>query len=297
MSLTQLGPAAGVATTALPLPGDAWGAADAVAALLEARDLLPLPLPAPVVVSSLTTVVLRCGDFAVKVYPPGTDPAHLTRLSVALAGSRSAHLPVCAPVVTEHGVVAVTPWVADVADAGPVSWAELGSLLRTFHEQHAGADLPRWSPLSRLASQVGSLPLPDEAAGVLLDARDALLTALGEVQSALGDGVVHGDVSPGNVLRGPGGPVLIDLDWVARAPREYDLSSASRRVADGEISPACYAAFCASYGHDVRSWPGLPVLDRIADLGGVAFRIWDDRRQGRTLDWMDAELPRWRTPL
>jgi hypothetical protein len=244
------------------------------------------------VVSSLTTVVLRCGDSAVKVYPPGTDPAHLTRVGAALAGSRSAHLPVCAPVVTEHGVVTVTPWVAV---AGSVSWGELGSLLRDFHEQHVGADLPRWSPLSRLPSQVASLP--DEAAGVLLEARDTLLTALDEVQSALGDGVVHGDVSPGNVLQGPRGPVLIDLDWVARAPREYDLSSASRRVADGEISPECYADFCASYGFDVRTWPGLPVLDRIADLGGVAFRIWDSRRQGLTLDWMAAELRGWRTPL
>ena len=292
MSLTQLSRPAGVVTTALPLPGDSWGTGDAVAALLTARDLIPLSLPAPVVVSSLTTVVLRCGDFAVKVYPPGTDPTHLTRVSAALAGSTAAHLPVCAPVVTEQGIVTVTPWVAT---AGSVSWGELGSLLRSFHEQHAGADLPLWSPLSRLASQVASLP--DEPAGVLLEARATLLTALGEVQSALGDAVVHGDVSPGNVLRGPRGPVLIDLDWVARAPREYDLSSASRRVAVGEVSPQCYAEFCASYGFDVRSWPGLPVLNRIADLGGVAFRIWECRRQGLTLDWMDAELRGWRTPL
>ena len=292
MSLTQLSAPAGVCTTVLPLPDGSWGAADAVAALLEAREQLPLRLPAPVVVSSLTTVVLRCGDFAAKVYPPGTDPAHLARLSTALAGSTAAHLPVCEPVPTAHGVVTVTPWVAT---ARPVSWGELGSLLRTFHEQHAGADLPPWSPLSRLASQVATLG--DRAAGVLLDARDTLLGALGEVRSALGDSVVHGDVSPGNVLRGPCGPVLIDLDWVARAPREYDLSSASRRVADGEISPACYAEFCASYGFDVRSWPGLPVLDRIADLGGVAFRIWDSRRHGLPLDWLDAELRTWRTPL
>jgi len=294
MSLTQVSPPALAGTTALPLPlpGNTWGVADAVAAVLEARDLLPMPLPAPVVVSSLTTVVLRCGPFAVKVYPPGTDPGHLARVTAALAASTAAHLPVLPPVVTSHGVLTVTPWLPA---ARSVSWGEMGSLLGSFHRQHAAADLPEWSPLSRVPSQVASLP--DEAAEVLLDARRVLLTALGEVRSALGDGIVHGDVSPGNVLRGPEGPVLIDLDWVARAPREYDLSSASRRVADGEISPECYTAFCASYGFDVRSWPGLPVLNRIADLGGVAFRIWDSRRHGLPLDWVDAELRGWRTPL
>jgi hypothetical protein len=298
MSLTQVDPflrsPADVltSTTPLPMPLTGWGAWDALAAVAESRDLLPVMLPAPVVVSALTTVVLRCGPWAVKVYPPGTDPAHLVSLAGAMAGSTSAHLPIGPPVVTPHGVVTVTPWLPR---ARSVSWRELGSLLRDFHEQHASADVPAWAPLSRLTSQVASLP--DEAAAVLLGARDVLLGALAEVRSVLGDGVVHGDVSPSNVLRGPAGPMLIDLDWVARAPREYDLSSASRRLADGEISAWAYAGFCSSYGFDVRSWPGLPVLDRIADLGGVAFRIWDCRHHGAPLDWLEGELAAWRTPL
>ena len=39
------------------------------------------------------------------------------------------------------------------------------------------------------------------------------------------------------------------------------------------------------------------VLDRVAALGGVAFRLWDDRRQGRTLDWLPDAVREWRTPL
>jgi aminoglycoside phosphotransferase (APT) family kinase protein len=132
---------------------------------------------------------------------------------------------------------------------------------------------------------------------VLLAARQALLDALTEVESAVGEGVIHGDVSPSNVMRSPAGPRLIDLDWAARAPREYDLASAARRCRDGSISRRAYRAFCSAYGYDVQGWPGLPVLDRIADLGGVAFRIWDSRHHGLDLDWVADEVRVWRTPL
>ncbi len=306
MSLTALAPAAVVApvgpsSTAspavgepvpMPLPGPGWGAADALLAVDEAAPLLPVALTGVELVSVLTTVVLRAGDYAVKVYPPGTDPGHLEHVSVALAGSTAAHLPCLPPVVTAHGVVTVTDWLPAAA---PVTWSELGALLRSFHDQHAAGWVRAWTPLSRLASQVGCLA--PEAAAVLLRARDALLDALDEVRSELGEGVIHGDVSPSNVLRVPGGPRLIDLDWVAWAPREYDLSSASRRFRAGEIGRSTYQAFCRAYGFDVCSWPGLTVLDRVADLGGVAFRIWDSRHHGQDLDWLDRELAVWRTPL
>jgi hypothetical protein len=292
MSIGELVPATACGSPALPLPVGPWGADEALTALEEARAALPVGPGDATVVSALTTVVLRCDEYAVKVYPPGTDSAHLDRLAGALAGSHSAHLPLCPPLVTSHGVLTVAPWLDD---ARPVSWGELGALLRQFHDEHADADVPTWAPLSRLAGQVQGLP--EEAAAVLLGARDSLLAALAEVRSELGAGTIHGDLSPSNVMRAATGPRLIDLDWVGRAPREYDLSSASRRVEDGEISPETYAEFCAAYDFDVRSWPGLPLLDRIADLGGVAFRLWDSRHHGLDLDWVGQEVRVWRSPL
>lgn len=276
----------------LPMPLPAWGAPEALRALAEARLALPVHLPPADVVSALTTVVLRSGEYAVKVYPPGTDPAHLGRIATALAGSATALLPLAPPVVTSWGVVSVWPWLAAAA---PVGWAGTGGLLRAFHAEHADADVPRWDPLRRVVTQ--SRDLPDGAAAVLLEAREVLLAELARMRSPLGVGVVHGDVSPANVLTGAGGPVLIDLDFAARAPLEYDLTSAARRADTGEIDAATYLAFCRAYGHDVRGWDGRIVLDAIADLGGVAFRIWDDRRGGRDLGWLDAALARWRTPL
>lgn len=276
----------------LPLPAPTWGAPEALLALDEARLALPFRVPDAAVVSALTTVVLRCGDLAVKVYPPGTDPAHLGRLATALAGSATALLPVAPPVMTSWGVVVASPWLTAGA---PVGWAGTGALLRAFHAEHADADVPAWEPLRRVVAVAPELP--DAAAAVLLDARTALLDALAGLRSPLGVGVVHGDVSPANVLTAPAGPVLIDLDFAARAPLEYDLSSAARRADVGELPAAEYLAFCRAYGADVRGWEGRAVLDAIAHLGGVAFRVWDDRRGGRPLDWLDGAVARWRTPL
>jgi hypothetical protein len=277
---------------ALPLPTASWGLPEAREALAEAQLVLPVPLRRARVVSALTTVVLRAGQHAVKVYPPGTDAGHLAGITEALQGTGTALLPVCDPVVTSHGVVSVSPWLSGTR---PVGWRDTGALLRRFHDAHADAPVPAWDPLRRVVALAADLP--DDAAAVLLDARLALLTALSGLHSPLGVGVVHGDVSPSNVMRRPGGPVLIDLDFVARAPREYDLTSAARRYESGEIDAATYREFCDGYGSDVRSWDGRVVLDRIALLGGVAFRIWDDRRNGVPLGWLDQAVRHWRTAL
>jgi hypothetical protein len=280
------------AAVPLPLPLPGWGAADALAGLEAARPSLP-PLPSDVtVVSALSTVVLRAGDRAVKVYPLGTDPAHLELLRRALACVGSVVAWDAEPVETTHGVVTVMPWVSS---AGGMDWPAVGSLLRLFHDETAAVDVPTWTPLSRLAGTVADLD--PERAAVLLGARAELLAALDSVGSVLGTGVLHGDVSLDNAVLTPGGPRFIDPDWVARGPREYDLASAARRLARGEIGRSAYAAFCDAYGHDVRSWPGLRVLDRIAELGAVAFRLWDCRHHGRDLDWLDAELRRWRVAV
>ena len=278
---------------ALPLPAIGWGAQHALLAWAEAQASLPVATRAgaageAVVVSALTTVVLRAGEYAIKVYPDGTDAEHLQSCATELAGSTTAHLPAADPIATSQGVVTLTPWLPSSA---PVSWPAVGDVLRRFHAEHAAAAVPTWAPLSRLPGQVHGLPA--HAAQLLLRARARLLDALDDVHSPLGRGVIHGDVSPSNVMHTPTGPRLIDLDWVAVAPLEYDLASAARRFRDGSMSAEGYTGFCDSYGYDVTGWGGLPLLDRIADLGGVAFRLWDDRQHGRCLDWVEAELEVW----
>lgn len=269
----------------LPLPQIGWGVEEAVRAVAHARPRLPVAVTHLSPVSTLTTVVLRSGAHALKVYPPGTDAAHLDRLGSALAGSASALLPLGRAVTTPAGVVTVLPWLEG---SGPAGWSELGSLLRRFHDEHATADVPAWRPLTRVVPEAAVLP--PRLARVLLEARSRLLEELDEVDFPLGRGVIHGDVSPGNALRTRHESRLIDLDWVAVGPHEYDLASAVRRFRAGEITAVEYDGFCAGYGDDVLGWPGLSVLDRIADLGALAFRIWDCRRHGRSLDWVEREV-------
>lgn len=290
--LTSCEPAATPSLVPLPLPEPGWGVGEALLAVDLARPSL-VALPADTeIVSRLSTVVLRAGAYAVKVYPPGSDAAHLDRLRAALTGVPSVLGWLAAPVETPYGVVTLMPWA--VAHGRP-DWRTLGGLLRSFHDQTTDLVVPRWTPLSRLPAQVTDLPA--EQAAVLLRARAELLAALDGTTSELGMGVLHGDVSLDNALCTAEGPRLIDADWVAHGPREYDLASAARRRARGEIDRATYRRFCAAYGHDVRGWTGLPVLDRIAELGGVAFRLWDCRRRGADLGWCEHELREWRVAL
>jgi Ser/Thr protein kinase RdoA (MazF antagonist) len=282
------GPAA-----ALPLPEPGWGLEAALAAVEQARAHLPVVVgPVDEVLGLLTTVVLGAGQHVLKVYPPGTDESHLDGIHTALAGSRTAACAVVPAVPTAYGVVTAARRVPSLR---PVSWPEVGSVLRAFHEEHATAQVAQWAPLSRLESQVSALPA--EQAEVLRSARDLLLVELSRTRSQLGPGVIHGDVSPSNVLQDSRAATLIDLDWVARGPREYDLTSASRRFRAGELDRRTYRDFCAAYGHDVLTWDGLELVDRIADLAGVVFRVWDCRHHGRDLDWLDAEVRLWRTPV
>lgn len=278
---------------ALPLPEPGWGLEAALAAVEAARPHLPVVVgPVDGVLGLLTTVVLGAGQHVLKVYPPGTDVSHLDRVHAALAGSRTAACAVVPAVPTAHGVLTAARRVASMRVA---TVAEAGSVLRAFHEEHAAADVADWAPLSRLDSQAALLPV--EQAEVLRTARDTLLDELSRTGSDLGPGVIHGDVSPSNVMHDGDAATLIDLDWVARGPREYDLTSASRRFRAGEIDRRAYRDFCAAYGHDVLSWDGLELVDRIAALAGVVFRIWDCRHHGRGLDWLDAEVRLWRTPV
>lgn len=291
------------------VPPARWGAAEALLAWRESADVFAVADPdGAAVVRELSTVVLRVGEWAVKVYPPTLDAERLHAVLHALpADAGDLVLPVLGRpgvVRTPHGLVSLYPWL----DRGPAaSWPEIGGLLRSFHATPGIDDavLPRWSPLSRVPEQLAAYaghPQHDPAlAEVLAAARDRLLADVAALRSDLGWGLVHGDVSAENVLRrGPGAVdgagrcVFIDLDWVAHAPREYDLVGAALRRDTGELDEETYLAFCRAYGHDVRSWSGLGLVAEICELGGLTFGLWAACRRQEDLSWLPAAVRRWR---
>ena len=274
----------------LPLPSTGWGPEQARDAVREASLVVPRLAGPGRLVRALASVVFQVGPLAVKVHPPGTDPAHLARVHAVLGRTPVAVTSAQAPVVTSNGVVSVAPWVACEPPSGQVGWAALGEALRGLHDVPEAEDLPVWQPLRRLPAQLEHLE--DRAAARLAAARAAALAELAELSWLLPAGALHGDVSLDNVLPTGDGLRWIDLDFACYGRREYDLSAVVRRRTAGELSEQDYRAFCSAYGSDVAGWPGLRVLDHVCALSGLGFRLWLDRRAGRASGWLDEELDR-----
>ncbi|NHC12258.1 phosphotransferase [Motilibacter deserti] len=280
-------------------PEPAFGLEQVLAAARAAAaplGLSPASVRAARVVQVVSTAVLEVDGLAVKVYPAGSDAVRLSAQAAALDAAASLWVrPVAPPVVTRHGVVVGYPWVPAGA---PVGWPEVGSLLRSWHAAAVPTDeLPAWTPLRRLPGQVAAyaaLPAADPGlVRVALAARERLLTEVSGLSSGLGVGAIHGDVSPSNVLRRDGRPVLIDSDFVAVGPKEYDLVPAAQRRERGELDEAEYLDFCAAYGYDVRSWPGLGLVEEICGLGAVTFRVWCAAQRGEDVSWLGTALSRY----
>lgn len=268
----------------------AWGEPQARLAAIEAGQALGVDLADLALVRDVSTVVFRVRDLAVKVQPPTFDATRLHAAFTALAGCDVTLAPVTGPIATAHGFVTLWPWCAG---GGAVRWPDIGRLLRELHDTAVPVPgLPAWRPLQRLPDQVAGLP--DDVAGVLLDARDRLLAEVYVLTSDLGDGVIHGDVSEDNVLRHQGRPVFIDLDFVATGPKEYDLVGAALRRQRRQLSRRDYAAFCTAYGADVRSWSGFATVRAVCELGGLTFAVWAARHRGEELPDLRRRVARWR---
>jgi len=80
--------------------------------------------------------------------------------------------------------------------------------------------------------------------------------------------VVHGDAHDGNIVTVDGGSVvLLDLEWAAVGPPEWDLVSIA---VENDSATWCpdddYAEFVEGYGEDVRDWPHYEMIRGIHEL-------------------------------
>lgn len=106
--------------------------------------------------------------------------------------------------------------------AGNDDWAAVGRLLRRWHDTELPATAPAagrpdWNASAALAAHL--LPDRGERLRALLPAAEAgAATTAGAV-------LCHGDLSPDQVVVGPDGPALIDLDHAGRGAAAWDLAS------------------------------------------------------------------------
>lgn len=160
-----------------------------------------------------------------------------------------------------------TLWRREPGDGPEPTGRDLAALIRRFHSLPPLAGLPTWDPMrgirQRLAEADG---IGTDELAFLAGRASALESELAGLEPTLEPGPIHGDVFLGNLIPNERGPVLCDFDSTSVGPREWDLTPVavgSLRF-DYEVDP--HPSFAATYGFDVTSWDGFPVLRQLREL-------------------------------
>ncbi|MDQ1294085.1 MAG: hypothetical protein QG608_1968 [Actinomycetota bacterium] len=177
----------------------------------------------------------------------------------------------------------VTFWHRATDTGQPATTADLGRLLRELHALPApGFPLKPFDPLVAIPERFTQARGVDE--GDLAFLRD-LAARVGERYRALEfttpHGFIHGDAHRNNLLVTPDGVVLLDFDWVATGPREWDLLPTAVATQRFGLPADQYAAFCAAYGRDVIDWDGYPTLRAVRE---VTMTTWLMQNIGESPD-------------
>ncbi|MFF5789337.1 phosphotransferase enzyme family protein [Streptomyces sp. NPDC012693] len=169
----------------------------------------------------------------------------------------------------------VTLWHRLPEAVRPAEPRDLAPLLRAVHAlpEPVGFTLPRRDLLGgveRWLRLAGDAIDPADAA-FLRERRDAFAPAAAALTPHLPPGPIHGDALPRNVLVGPDGPVLMDLETFSSDLREHDLVVLALSRDRYGLDPAAYEAFTEAYGWDVREWDGCAVLRGARETASCAW--------------------------
>jgi Ser/Thr protein kinase RdoA (MazF antagonist) len=162
----------------------------------------------------------------------------------------------------------VSFWHAVTGGDPEPTQANLARLLASFHSlPHCPCDLPTFDPFGPSAARLAKA---SDVATMDLEFLRALWADLSEQFGALTFvlpvGPIHGDAHTGNLLVDRGQVVLSDFESDAIGPREWDLLPTAIAVERYGLAEDRYQQFAATYGFDVRSWRGYPVLREIREL-------------------------------
>lgn len=176
--------------------------------------------------------------------------------------------PAAAEQPLEVDSLAATIWVYLPPTPPKPDVTDLGRCLREFHKIGLPPfDLPTWDPVGDTRTRIADAEaLDDEDQQFLLDWCDRIQPELEELNRRQQPTLVHGDAHVGNLLREPGGRiVLCDFDATCAGPWQFDLVA----VPVGEARfgrPGVHAQLAAAYGYDVTTDPHWPILRQAREL-------------------------------
>lgn len=160
-----------------------------------------------------------------------------------------------------------TLWQAVRRTSSSLDGRHLGSLLRRIHELPPNLDFPRWRPLDDVRRRLRDAEDLDDGDREFLDQRcDEIELRLETLDFQLPRSVVHGDAHLGNLIPGPKGAVVCDLDSLCVGPPEWDLTPTAVGSLRMGHPPERHRQLVEVYGFDVTSWPGFQVLRELREL-------------------------------
>jgi aminoglycoside phosphotransferase (APT) family kinase protein len=144
---------------------------------------------------------------------------------------------------------------------------DLARLLAAFHAaKDCPCELASFDPLRTSQSRLAQAHI-DPRDREFLEGRCADLNdQLQHLAFALPRGPIHGDAHTRNLLTDRGKVVLLDFEAAADGPREWDLLPTAIGVDRYGRSERRYRQFADTYGFDVRTWAGYPVLREVREL-------------------------------
>ena len=196
------------------------------------------------------------------------------------------------PFVSSFGTVTVWRYYREDRSQS-LPFRDFGGLLREFHSRAVDLEdcLPAWRPLEHTRRRLDAARqqrVPQEWLRVLDRRVTEVEEGLERLSSVLGRGPVHGDAHRGNVLLTRDSPVLLDLDEVCVAPREWDLAPTLVTRRRFGMSQEDWHGFSMAYGYDLAQSPAAVPLVRLREL---AMTTWLLQQHGGTGE-IDAELER-----
>ncbi|WP_306336219.1 phosphotransferase enzyme family protein [Streptomyces sp. KL118A] len=245
--------------------------------VLDAADL-PVPAGGARLLALGENAVFAVDELVVKVGRAAPELLARARRETAVARwLEEAGIPAVRAAEPEARLVdghPVTLWHRLPEAVRPAEPRDLAALIRRVHTLDSPSfDLPRRELLGgveRWLRLAGDAVDPADA-DYLRERRDGFAAAAAALTPRLAPGPIHGDALPRNVLVGPDGPVLVDLETFSFDLREHDLVVMALSRDRYGLAPEAYDGFVAAYGWDVREWEGCAVLRGARETASCAW--------------------------